>query len=519
MSFHVERARDLTGKLELEADDVIIGSGAGGAVVAALLAEAGRRVIVLEEGPYVPIEEIKQMRPSQHLRRAWRDGGMTVAVGVGDSPSINVTMGRAVGGSSIVTGAVCFRTPESVLDEWVREHGLADFTPEKLAPHFEEVERNISVEEVPVSMRSKSTQRFAEGAAKLGLEMRSTRRNTKGCEGCGRCNFGCPHGAKMSVDMTYLPRAVAAGATVFSDVLVEGLEIENGRVRGVVGRALNRPQSLGARVSRALGRGKDRVHVRAQRVVVAAGAYHTHLLLDRAKVGARSGQVGRNMTLHPAFRMFARFEERLDGWQGALQSAYTKSLEKQGITMVGLFVPPGVLAATMHGFGAEHVRRAQDIPHLAVFGGLIHDLGGGVVRRGPGREPLVTYRMAAEDRQKIPTIVRTMGDIFFAAGAKEVFPPILGQSGLDADAFRKLDLSHIPAMRIECSSQHPLGSARMGVEAGRSVVKPNGEAWDVAGLYVADGSVVPTSLGVNPQLTIMTLATRIARGMIDSARS
>jgi hypothetical protein len=184
-----------------------------------------------------------------------------------------------------------------------------------------------------------------------------------------------------------------------------------------------------------LGR-RHALRVRAKRVVVAAGSYHTPQLLDRSGVGARSGQVGRNMTLHPAFRMFARFEERVEGWRGALQSAYSRAFEREGITLVGLFVPPGVLAATMPGFGPEHVRRAADVPHLAVFGGMIHDEGGGTVRRGPGREPFVSYRMAPADKARIPRLIRVMSEIFFAAGAREVFPPILGQPGVTADELR-----------------------------------------------------------------------------------
>jgi choline dehydrogenase-like flavoprotein len=503
--FEVTEASSFGADTRLDADDVIIGSGAGGAVVACLLAEAGRRVIVLEEGPYVAGEEIRGMRPSQHLRKAWRDGGMTVAVGLGGGPSVNVTMGRAVGGSSMLTGGVCFRTPEAVLAEWSGRLGLGSMTTTALEPHFEEVERAIHVEEVPVSLRSRSTIRFAEGATRRGLEIEPLRRNTLGCNGCGRCNFGCPHGAKLSVDVTYLPRAVAAGARVISGVLVDRVLHDAGHARGVTGVVVERSRGLFSRARR--------VEVRARRVVVAAGATHTPLVLARSGIGSRSGQVGRNMTLHPAFRMFARFEERLDGWSGALQSAYTRSLEHDGVTLVGLFVPPGVLAATMPGFGPEHVRRARDIPHLAVFGGLIHDEGGGSVMRGPGREPLFTYAMSKADRARIPGLIQAMGEAFFAAGAREVFPPVLGQGGMTADEFRRADFSRVPGLKLECSSQHPLGSARMGKVAATSVVRESGETWDVEGVFVADGSIVPTSLGVNPQLTIMALATRIARGM------
>ena len=504
-SFHVIDASAFPNGLELSADDVIIGSGAAGGVVAAILAESGRNVIVLEEGPYVSGAEISAMRPSQHMRKVWRDGGMTVAVGTNGGPSVNVTMGRGVGGSSMLTGGVCFRTPDEVLHTWVSEHGLRSMTPEALRPHFEEVEEAVHVEEVPISLRSRSTQKFVQGAERLGFDMEPLRRNTKGCNGCGRCNFGCPHGAKLSVDRTYLPRAVAAGARVFSNVLVDEVIHDAGIAIGVRGHAQRRDLSW--------FRAAPSVKVHARRVIVAAGATHTPLILGRSKIGARSRQVGRNLTLHPAFRMFARFDDRVDGWKGALQSVYTRSLEHEGITLVGLFVPPGVLAATMPGFGSSHVRRAREIPHLAVFGGMIHDEGGGTVRPGPGREPLFTYAMSKRDRGRVPTMIRAMGDAFFAAGAREVFPPVLGLGGMDADAFKRYDFSNIPGVKLECSSQHPLGSARMGGSPDASVVKDTGETWDVKNLFVADGSIVPTSLGVNPQLTVMTLATRIARGM------
>ncbi len=514
MSGAYHRGREASRNLELDADVVVVGSGAGGAVLAALLAEAGQRVVVLEEGPWVPSDEQRKMRPSQHLSRVWRDAGMTVAIGVGDTPTINVTMGRAVGGSSLITGGVCFRTPDHVLDTWVHERGLKDLSAEHLDAAFRDVEAAVHVEEVPLSMRSKGTNKFAEGAEKLGLVIEPIRRNTKGCNGCGRCNFGCPHGAKMSVDIAYLPRAVARGADVWSDCLVDRVLLDGDRVTGVEGTISDGNRTL---LPRLFHRPK-RFRVRAPRVVVAAGSYHTPLVLTRSGIAKRNPHVGRHMTLHPGFRMFARFDERIEGWKGALQSAYTRSLEHEGITMMGLFVPPGVLAATMPGFGPEHLRGAEKVPHLAVFGGILHDEGGGVVRGGPGNEPIATYRMHPTERARIPKIIRTMGEAFFAAGAREVFPPIIGQPGVDADAFRALDLAQIPAIKIECSSQHPLGTCRMGTEPSNSVVDDSGRVWGVEGLYVADGSVVPTSLGVNPQLTIMAMATRIAWRMRDARR-
>jgi choline dehydrogenase-like flavoprotein len=495
--------REQTEDLSLACDVVVVGSGASGAVVATELAAAGQEVVVLEEGPHVPPEAYGKMRPSETLRHMWRDGGTSFAIGLGDSPVINVMMGRCIGGSSVLTGGVCFRIPDDVLAEWVREHGLTEMTPKGMEPCFEAVERAMHVETVPESMRSRSTKLFANGARKLGFELSPIRRNTVGCNGCGRCNFGCPHGAKQSVDISYLPRARASGARLYSDCLAEEILLNGERAVGVRGRFLDGPRA----------RKGPSFTVRARRVVVACGGYHSPLLLRRSGIGRRSGQVGRNLTLHPSFRVMARYDERVEGWKGALQSAWSDRFHEDRITLTGLFVPPGALAGTMPGIGAAHVARARALPHMAVFGGLIHDTGSGVVRRGLGREPIVTYRMSKQDRASVPILMRRMAEVFFAGGAREVFLPILGSHGVKPDDLATLDLSRIPASRLECGSQHPLGTCRMGTSPYRSVVKPDGETWDVRDLYVVDGSVLPSSLGVNPQVSVMAVATKLAWGM------
>ncbi len=496
-----ESMRDHRGDVSLSCDVVVVGSGAGGSVVATELAESGLDVVVLEEGPNVAAKEYATMRPSESLRHMFRDGALSIAIGLGDTPAINLTMGRCVGGSSVLTGGVCFRTPESVLDHWSKELGLSDITPSAVEPFFERVEKIVHVEEVPVDMRSRSTELFVIGAEKRGFDMRPMRRNTKGCNGCGRCNFGCPHGAKLSVDVSYLPRAVERGARVLSHCLVERVVIANGRATGVEGRLLNRP---GAKPG-------DRLDVRAKRVVVACGAWHTPLLLRRS--GIRNRHLGKNLTLHPGFRMLARFEDPVRGWRGALQSVWSPSVD--GVTLTALFVPVGVLGATMPGVGVEHTSAAARIAHLAMFGGALHDDPGGTIHRGLGREPIVTYRMSKRDRARIPVLVREMAECFFEAGALEVFPPVLGLRGQSRDEFRKLDLDRVPGSRFECGSQHPLGSAQMGRSASEGVVDTNGKVFGVEELFVADGSITPTSLGVNPQLSIMTFATRIAWRMRD----
>lgn len=496
----------LSGDLDLDCDVVVVGSGAGGATVATELALAGKRVVVLEEGRNVPAAEHGAMRQSESLRHVWREGGMTTALGLFGAPTINVTMGRAVGGSSVVTGGVCFRVPDFILRTWAREMELADFTPEGLDRYYSHVEEAIHVEEVPASMRSRSTELFVEGADQLGIPVHAMRRNTKGCDGCGRCNFGCPHGAKLSVDLSYLPRALAAGASLYTECLVDRVTMRGGRAVGVEGRVMTGP----------VGTKKGKLRVRAKRVVLACGGMHTPLLLRASGLGHVGSHIGRHLTLHPGLRVYARFDEKVRGWQGALQSAYVDAFEHEGVTLTGLFVPASVIAATMPGAGPRHAMLTDQIEHIAMFGALVHDDGGGSIHRNPfGREPISLYRCSARDHARIRFGVRKIADIFLAAGAREVFLPILGSEGMSPDAFRSFDFDRVPSTRLEAASQHPLGTCRMSKYASDGVVDPWGKVWDTEGLYVADGSILPSSLGVNPQLTIMMAATRIAWRLAD----
>lgn len=501
----VIRGRDLKGAQRLDADVVIVGSGASGAVVAATLSAAGQRVVVLEEGPYIRALDHAQMRPSESMRNAWRDGGMSAALGIGKSPVINVTMGRAVGGSSMLTGGVCFRVPRYVSEIWSKERELPEIGEAQMAPWYEKVEARINVTEVPVSMRSRATTLWGEGAEKMGGTLTSNRRNMRGCAGRSQCNFGCPEGAKLSVDVTYLPDALRDGATIISDCLVEKVTTRGGRAAGVKGRLLN---GRG-------GRPGDTFEISARRVVLAAGAAHTPKLLQKSGVAKRSRDLGRNMTLHPSFRMLARFDEPVDGWKGAMQSAHSDSWEDQGLTLMSVFVPPAVVIAGLPGVGRDFVERAGALRNIAMFGGMIHDDGGGRVLSVPGREPLMLYNMAKRDRARLPELIRVLGEAYLEAGARELYLPILGHDPVTPDAFRSLDLASVAPQRFECSSQHPLGTTRMGSEPRNSVVDVQGRVWDLAELYVVDGGVLPTSLGVNPQLTIMAMAKRLANGMLD----
>ncbi|MGD0527157.1 MAG: GMC family oxidoreductase [Polyangiaceae bacterium] len=491
--------------LAASADVVVVGSGSGGAVVARELARDGRSVLVLEEGGYYAPEEYSAMTPSNTFRRLAREAGLGTAVGLGETPLVAVLSGKCVGGSSVLTGGVCFRIPEEVHATWVSELGLPEMSAAALEPHFRAVEADVHVETVPDGLRSRSTELFVEGAARIGIPMKPLRRNTHGCRGEGRCNFGCPRRAKMSVDVSMLPDACAYGARVLSDALVERVAIAGGRATGVSGRFLDGTT----------GEPGVPFHVSAKAVVVACGALHTPPLLRRS--GLRSRHLGRHLTLHPSTRVFALFDERLDGWDGAFQSVYSDHfLAREGITLISAFGPANLLAAGFPGVAARHRDYVRRLPYTAAFGALIHDEGGGRVHRWLSREPLVTYRMAERDRARLFRAIGILVEMALAAGAREVILPFFGAPTIRKRADLEALLASPPsARRAECVSFHPLGSARMSAREGEGVVRPSGETWAARGLFVADGSVVPTSLGVNSQLPIMAIARRIAHGIAD----
>lgn len=499
----IVRGRDATGPVRLFADSVVVGSGSGGAIVARELARAGLSVVVLEEGGHYTPAEYGAMRPTESLRHLFRDAGLSVAMGLGDTPMISVLAGRCFGGSSVLTGGVCFRIPDDTLHDWQTRLGLPRISPDDLDPRFEEIERDLGVAEVPNALRSRATEKLLEGADALGIPMKPLRRNAPSCKGASRCSFGCPTGAKRSVDVAVLPEAIRRGATVVCDAFVSRVILEGGKVRGVEGRVLD-----------VEGRSRFDLRVHADLVVVACGSQHTPLLLRRSGISSR--HLGRHLTLHPAVRVGAVFDDRVEGWDGAMQSVYSDHFAPEGITLIGIYSTPNILAATLPGAGADHRKLVEQLPHLAFFGAMVHDEGSGVVRRWIGREPLVTYRMTKRDRGRLLRALEILGDMAFAAGAREVLLPVFGAPPVRSRKELESVLASMPSMRnVECGAFHPLGTARMSPTPDAGVVSRDGAVWGTTGLYVADGSILPSSIGVNSQLPVMALALDVARGIVE----
>ncbi|MDO8188790.1 GMC family oxidoreductase [Conexibacter sp. JD483] len=493
----------------LTADVCVIGAGAGGAVVAAELAEGGADVILLEQGPRHDPGAFTA-HPPEMLARLYRDGGQTVTLG---APPILLPLGRGIGGTTLVNSGTCFRTPPRVLARWERELGLETMTPAQLEPAFARVEEALSIAPVTPALAGRNAEVARRGAAALGWSHGWLRRNARGCVGSGVCAFGCPSGAKQDVGSVYVPRAQAAGARVLTGADVRRIVARAGRVRGVEVRISGAPGADSGAADadrgatgalRGLPARAREVFVAADTVVLAAGTIHTPGLLRRSRLAGRSGQLGRNLSLHPATAAFALMDEEVNMAHGVPQSLYVDEFADEGIVFEGVAGPPAYAAASLPLTGRRHAEAMADYKRLAQFGLMVSDSSRGRVHVVAGR-PVVRYDLVAADVAKVRAGLARLEQLFLAAGAREVYLPL--PPGTRPHQAKARDL--------KLMAFHPLGTARAHRDPAQGVVDQDLRHHEVEGLHVADGSVVPSALGVNPQLTIMALATRLAYALLD----
>ncbi len=485
----IVRGAEIHGERRVRVDACVIGSGAGGAVAAKELAEGGMRVAILEEGDWHDTDEFTA-RPREMLRLLYRDAGQVATLG---EPPIVLPLGRAVGGTTLVNSGTCFRTPPRVLARWRAELGLEALEEEALEPFFRRVERILNVAQVPSELAGENAHVVRRGAERLGWSGDFLYRNVRGCVGSGVCAFGCPSGAKQHVGITYVPRAWAAGATTYTGARAERIEIEHGRARAVTART----------------RGGGTLHVACDTVIVACGAIHTPLLLRRQGIRDASGQLGRNLAIHPATGVRAFMDEEVDMWRGVPQSYYVDEFAGEGLMFEGAAGPPDYMAMSMPGTGALHRARMDRARQLSTFGVMVADTSRGAVGTLAGA-PRIRYDLDAHDTARFRRGLELLTELYWAAGAREVIVPVRGVPPLRDGDSGPLRRARVRARDLELMAFHPLGTAAMGADPARSVVDPNGCVHGVRGLYVADAAAVPGALGVNPQITIMTLATRLA---------
>ncbi len=491
--------------VRLRCDVVVIGSGAGGAVMAYELARAGKSVIVMEAGRYVPSSQFSELTLDM-FDKLFQDR----CTQMNADADITILQGRCIGGSTVVNGAVCFRIPDRVLAVWQAEHGLKNLEHDPLHALFAEVEGRLSVHENLPHEISGNARVLMEGAAKLGWSHKPLSRNVKDCAMTGFCFHGCASDRKQSMLVTYLPWAVAYGAQLLADSRVRRIRLEGGRATGVDADVID--PVTHERVCR--------VSVDAERVVCAAGTIQTPILMMDSEVPSRAPVIGQNLALHPSALVMAEMDRDVFGWRGATVGSYMDEFErpeKGGFLLEGGMPAPDILSVMLPGFGAPFVGAMGAYPRFVATAALIHDENVGHVSWN-GRDKEIHYRLTPADREKMRAGMRAAARVYFAAGARRVFLPTYGPGEIGSvdEIDRVIDSLDLGPSTLRMISYHPQGTCRMGADPSRAVVGPKGELHGVRGLYVADARLFPPSILVNPQMTVYALSTYIAREMLKS---
>jgi choline dehydrogenase-like flavoprotein len=481
-----------------ECDVVIVGSGAGGAAAAAQLAEAGLDVIVLEAGGHFNRDNY----PEGHLdsiATLYRDAGLTIAEG---NPPIPVPVAKAVGGTTVINSGTCFRAPGEVLDNWRDEHGVT--WARDLDPYYVEAEEFLRVTPLDPERMGRNGQLAMEGAAAIGASGGPISRNAGNCVQCSSCPYGCRIDAKRGMHVSYLPRAVAAGARVRAGVEARRLLVEDGRAVGVSCFAGGSAQgSNGTRRS---------YTVRARRAtIVAGGAFGTPELLIRSGLGG--GQVGRNLHIHPACWVGARYEEEVRGWDGVMQSYFIDEWESERVLLEATFTPLAFGGAWLQGAGRAHQESMLQFGHIASIGVQLADrsvgrvglLGDGSLKAG--------YRLTDDDARRFVFGISRAAEVHFAAGATEVYPNIPRAGVLRPGQVAQFEATRFKASELRLEAFHPMGTARISGREADGVCDAEGAVRGVEGLYVADASLFPSAVHVNPMMTVIAFAKQVAAGI------
>ena len=507
-------ASTLDADLIVEADVAIVGSGAGGGVTAETLALAGYKVVVLEEGPLRSSSDFR-MREAE----AYPDLYQESAARKTRDKAINILQGRCVGGGTTVNWTSSFRTPASTLSYWQRTLGIEGLDEPSLAPWFAKMEDRLGIAPWTIAPNANNAA-LARGAAKLGIESAAIRRNVRGCWNLGYCGMGCPTNAKQSMLVTTLPVALGHGAKLVTRVRAEKLVLAGDRVDRLVARALD------AKGTTPIAR---TVTVHARSYVVAAGAIGSPALLLRSGVPDPHALVGKRTFLHPSIVSAARMDERVEGYAGAPQTIYSDHwLEvpfdgPAGFKLEAPPIHPALAATTLTGHGEPHARWMRALPTMHVLIALIRDgfhadsPGGTVALRADGT-PVLDYPLNGYLFDAMRRAFLAMADLQFAAGARTVMPVHgRGDDFTTVEAARRaIGEFAIAPLATPIVSAHVMGGCPLGSDPKRAVVDMSGRHHHLANLHVIDGSLFPTSIGANPQLSIYAVAAKLSDALATS---
>jgi choline dehydrogenase-like flavoprotein len=493
----------------LEADACVVGSGTGGAAVARELAEAGRSVVVVEDGPYLRSTDFVQ-REEVMYPRLYREGGTAATA----EYTVLVSQGRVVGGSTVPGFCLCVRPPRAILAYWARTFDLPGLGYEAIYPHLRKVEKQIGARRLAPEQLNPNSAKLLAGSERLGYRGFLPFHNRNGCLGSGYCALGCTYDRKGDMLTTYVPAASRAGAVIVPDCEVRQIAMHAGRAVGVEG-VFRRSRTGEAHP----------LKVRAKVVVLAAGAINSPRIWHQSRLPDPADKVGHNLRLQPHVAVAALYPEPVEGWRGIPQGyvvdeflALDEYTAGHGYLLVPTFAHPVAVASMLPGYGAAHRELMTLYPRLGAIGIFLHDHTRGRLEFDDNGPPAVVYRLGGTDEEQLLDAMVKASEVSFAAGAEKVFLPynemvVLGKRGV-YQAIRDRGIRANDPLFI---SYQPQGTLRMGGNPKRSVVNGVGEAHAVKNLFVADASVFPTSVAVPGQITVMTLATRTAQHIITNA--
>jgi len=510
----IERGWKITNGAEalphtVNCDVAIVGTGAGAGITAELLTKAGLNVVLLEEGPLKTSTDFNQ-KESQAYADLYQEGGTRATL----DKSLTILQGRCVGGTTVVNWTSSFRTPDATLKFWQEQYGLSDFTTAALAPWFEQAERRLNM--VPWEVAPNlNNEILRTGAHKLGIAAHVIPRNVNACWNLGSCGLGCPTNAKQSMLVTTIPTALEAGAQLFYLTRAEKFEIENGEVKslecvGVTANGTPVPHKT--------------LRIQARHYVVAGGAINSPALLKRSKAPDPHDLLGKRTFLHPVAFSAAVFEQDVEPWAGAPQSIYVDHFLNvdpidgpAGFKIEATPLHPGLASKLMGNMGPTLAARFKDYPKTQMMLSLVRDgfhpeSAGGTVYLKPDGTPTLHYPLNDFVLDAFRRAMVAMAEIQFAAGAKMVRPvheQAQEYSSLTEAKAGIAKLEMTPQM-TGAGSAHVMGGCTMAGSEDKGVVRPDGLHWQVKNLSVHDGSVFPTSIGANPQLSIYGTVNRMA---------
>ncbi|MFN7642049.1 MAG: GMC family oxidoreductase N-terminal domain-containing protein [Burkholderiales bacterium] len=499
----------------LRADVAIIGTGAGGGITAEILARAGLKVVMIEEGPLKTSRDFS-MRENEAYPQLYQESAARKT----RDQAITILQGRCVGGSTTVNWTSSFRTPDETLNWWGERWALPGYEPEALSPWFAQAERRLGIGPwlVPPNENNDLLRR---GGMKLGIPVPAIQRNVRGCLNLGYCGMGCPANAKQSMLVTTVPAALELGATLLTRARAQRLRIAGRRVEAI------EVQALDADGLRPSGRS---IEIRAEHVVLAGGAINSPAVLLRSRAPDPRGIAGTRTFLHPVVLSVADHEQEVRGFEGAPQTRYTDHFlgidpidGPIGFKLEAPPIHPVLFAVNLAGFGPEHAAAMRRFAHAHALLALMRDgfhersPGGRVSLRDDG-SPVLDYPLDGFVFNGARRAFRAMAEIQFAAGARSVrigherATPQTTLAGLLAE----LDRLVLAPFDTKVVSAHVMGGCAMSADDARGLVRPDGRHHHVDNLSVHDGSVFPTSIGANPQLSIYGIVTRMSAGLARS---